>query len=316
MNKRERMFRVLSGPAPSVGVPAAFFLHFDASCRSGRAAIDKHIEFFRFTGMDFVKIQLELPFPQMEINGPADWASLPYLRPEFYEPQIEVVKGLVEALAPEAPVLLTLYSPFMVAAHMGNALSLAKDLDEAPAEAKVALELATESLLAFVRMCHRAGLDGFYHSTQGGESRRFQKPETFATCVKPYDLALMKEIERTFRFNILHICDYHRAEVGGYDDLEVFRDYPGHVVNIGPEIGGKTLTMAEIAKIFGRPVMGGLDRTGILATGAESEVRSAACEALSKAPERFILGADCTVPGDTPWDNLRTAIEVAHGWSR
>jgi hypothetical protein len=32
----------------------------------------------------------------------------------------------------------------------------------------------------------------------------------------------------------------------------------------------------------------------------------------TRAPDRFILAADCTVPGDTPWENLRAAIEEAH----
>jgi len=31
-----------------------------------------------------------------------------------------------------------------------------------------------------------------------------------------------------------------------------------------------------------------------------------------EAPECFILAANCTVPGDTPWDNLQAAIDVAH----
>jgi len=33
---------------------------------------------------------------------------------------------------------------------------------------------------------------------------------------------------------------------------------------------------------------------------------------LPQAPQRFILAADCTVPGDTPWENLKAAIEAAH----
>ena len=37
-------------------------------------------------------------------------------------------------------------------------------------------------------------------------------------------------------------------------------------------------------------------------------------EVLRQAPDRFVLGADCTVPGDIDWDNLRTAIDTAHGY--
>jgi uroporphyrinogen decarboxylase len=37
---------------------------------------------------------------------------------------------------------------------------------------------------------------------------------------------------------------------------------------------------------------------------------------LEAAPERFLLGADCTVPSDTPWENLRAAVTAAHAYQR
>jgi uroporphyrinogen decarboxylase len=36
---------------------------------------------------------------------------------------------------------------------------------------------------------------------------------------------------------------------------------------------------------------------------------------LQDAPERFILGADCTLPGDVDWDNIKTAIATAHDYN-
>ncbi len=157
-------------------------------------------------------------------------------------------------------------------------------------------------------MCRRAGVDGFYASTQGGEAFRFGGASIFERLVKPTDLAVWDEIAAC-RCNILHICDYE----GAYDDLTPFRDYPGHVVNCSLEVGGRRMTLKEAAAFFGRPFMGGLERKGVLATGAPAEVRRAAQAALALAPERFILAADCTVPADTSWDNLKAAIDVAHG---
>ena len=46
------------------------------------------------------------------------------------------------------------------------------------------------------------------------------------------------------------------------------------------------------------------------------EARKAAESALREAPERFILGADCTVPSSTSWDNLRAVIDTAHAYQR
>jgi uroporphyrinogen decarboxylase len=152
------------------------------------------------------------------------------------------------------------------------------------------------------------GVDGFYASTQGGESFRFGGTDIFERWIKPADLAVWSEIN-SCRFNILHVCDFE----GTYDDLTPFLDYPGHVVNCALEVGIEKLTPRDAAALFGRPFMGGLERKGVLATGSPEQIRAASREVLLNAPERFILAADCTVPAETPWDNLKAAIEVAHG---
>ncbi|HLK59842.1 MAG TPA: uroporphyrinogen decarboxylase family protein, partial [Chthonomonadaceae bacterium] len=282
----------------------------------GRAGVEKHIEFFRATGMDIVKIQYERPFPSQPISRPADWANIPLLDKAFFEPQLEVVRGLVEALKAEAPVVVTLYSPFMCAGHVGGRETLTAHLEEDPDAVRKGLEIVTESLRTFVQECIRIGVDGFYHSTQGAESRRFADPRIFTDTIMPFDLALMTEINRQCPFNILHICDYHRDEVGGYEDLSIFLDYPGHVVNASLHVGGRTLTPTEVSRLFGRPFMGGMDRMGLLAMGTEAQAREAARQALQEASGRFFLAADCTVPGSTPWENLRAAIDAAHQWTQ
>jgi uroporphyrinogen-III decarboxylase len=51
--------------------------------------------------------------------------------------------------------------------------------------------------------------------------------------------------------------------------------------------------------------------------GREDQPNRAEVEAtLRSAPERLIFGADCTVPAETPWQNLRAAIQTAHAWQR
>jgi uroporphyrinogen decarboxylase len=59
-----------------------------------------------------------------------------------------------------------------------------------------------------------------------------------------------------------------------------------------------------------------LERKGVIANGSRDEIRREVESVLAQAPERFILGADCTVPGDTPWENLKTAIGTAHEYRR
>ena len=310
--KREALLSLKSGPGPGY-VPAAFFLHFDEREHFGKPAVEKHLEYFRFTGMDFVKVQYERTFPaKPEIRTPADWKSMPRYGLDFYAPQLDVVEGLVKAAGHEALVLVTLYSPFMCAGHTVGRQVLVKHIEEAGEAVRKGLDAITESLLGFVRECRRLGVDGFYASTQGGEAGTFRDPGLFGRYVTPYDLRLMKEIDETCRFNILHVCDYEAP----YADLAPFVDYPGHVVTCSPRLATGAVSLRELARRFGRPIMGGMDRKGVIATGTDEEIRRAVTDVLRAAPDRFILGADCTVPGDARWEGLRTAIATAHAYRK
>jgi len=312
MNKRDTMLNLIDDTASSEYVPAAFFLHFDSAYHQGQASIDKHLDFFRATGMDFVKIQYEQPFPaSTPIRRPEDWAHAPRCSEEFFEAPIQVVEGLVKAAKSEALVILTLYSPFMWAAHLVEDGEIARHLEEDPGAVKKGLEIMTENVLTLVRGCKRAGVDGFYASSQGAEAFRFQDRGIFQQYVKPTDLTVWEEIS-SCSFNILHICDFE----GAYDDLTPFLDYPGQVVNSSLKIGDQTLSPKDLSQMFGRPFMGGMERKDVLATGDAEAVRRAAADVLAQAPERFILAADCTVPSDAPWENLRTAIETAHQYRK
>lgn len=310
MNKRDTMLGLIHNADLSDYIPAAFFLHFDSTYHQGQTAIDKHLEFFRATDMDFVKIQYEQPFPaSAPIRKPEDWAHAPLCSEDFFEAPIHVVEGLVKAAHSEALVIMTLYSPFMWAAHLDP--EIADHLKDDPESVKKGLAIMTENVLTLVRGCKRAGVDGFYASSQGGEAFRFQDPNIFQKYIKPTDLAVWDELS-SCDFNILHICDYE----GGYDDLTPFLDYPGHVVNSSLKLGDRTLTPKDASQLFGRPFMGGMERKGVVATGNPEAIRQTVIDTLTHAPERFILGADCTVPSDTAWEHLRTAIETAHQYRK
>ena len=57
MNKRDVVLGLINDQANRDYVSAAFFMHFNPSDHQGQPAINKHLEFFRYTNMDFVKIQ-------------------------------------------------------------------------------------------------------------------------------------------------------------------------------------------------------------------------------------------------------------------
>lgn len=312
-NKRERLLQWLSGKASPNYTPAAFFLHFGPEYKAGAAAAQRHLDYFRQTGMDFVKIQFEQTYQRQEyLRQPADWAKLKFEKLDFYEPLLVTVRELVKAAQKDALILMTLYSPFMCAGHCATAPILQRHLEENPDAVKRGMEILTESQLLFVRACIQAGVDGFYMSTQGSEAKRFARPQIFSSYVKPYDLVAMKEVSTACPFNILHVCDYH-APYASYDAV---RDYPGQVVNCNTRLADREISPREISSFFKRPYMGGMDRHGLLATGTPEQLEKEVKRVIDSAPRQFMLGADCTVAGDTDWNRLRHVIDVAHRTKR
>ncbi|MBI4892715.1 MAG: hypothetical protein HY821_18970 [Acidobacteria bacterium] len=308
-NKRQRLSDWLAGKTDPHYTPAAFFLHFGDAYKNGLPAARRHLEYFQATDMDFVKIQFEQTYERQDfLQKPEDWAKLKLRKIDFYEPLLVTVRELVKQAKKDALILMTLYSPYMCAGHCATSPVLRRHLAENPEAVKKGLDILTESQMIFVRACIEAGVDGFYASTQGSEQGQLASPKLFTQYVKPADLVAMKEINAKCRFNILHVCDY----VAPYANYDAVLDYPGHVVNCNDRLIGRRLSWPEIQKMFKRPVMGGLDRHGLLAKGSAAELEAEIVKVVKGAPKQFMLGADCTVAGDTDWNRLKQAIALAH----
>jgi uroporphyrinogen decarboxylase len=307
-SKRDLMLEVLNMAAKPGYIPAGFFMHFGVR---GDAAVKAHLDYFRATGMDFVKIQFDeqsLPAND-QIRAPRDWAKLPILPESWFEPSLYLLKSLVKEAKSEALIIQTLYSPYQMAKQAVPWNVLVEHVRQDPEAVCRGMENITLSLLHFVQAAARLGVDGFYTCTQGGETNRVADRSLFNRTIKNYDMLLYKETAQLVPYNIMHICDYD----GSYEDFNArFQDYPGKVINVPLSADGKPLSLRQAAGLFGRPVMGGLDRHGILSTGSPEEVKKAALDALKDAPANVILGADCTVSPKTPIENLRMAIRTAH----
>jgi len=307
-SKRDLMLEVLNMEAKPGYVPAGFFMHFGVR---GDAAVKAHLDYFRGTGMDFVKIQFdEQTLPSNDqIKAPRDWSKLPVLPEKWFEPSLYLLKSLIKEAKSEALIIQTLYSPYQMAKQAVPWKVLVEHVNQDAESVCRGMENITLSLLHFVQAAARMGVDGFYTCTQGGETNRVADRALFNRTIKNYDMFLYKETAQLVRYNIMHVCDYD----GAYQDFRSrFQDYPGQVVNVPLMADDRPLSLRQAADIFRRPVMGGLNRLGIISTGSPEEVKKASLEALKDAPANVILGADCTVSAKTPWENLRMAIRTAH----
>ena len=65
-------------------------------------------------------------------------------------------------------------------------------------------------------------------------------------------------------------------------------------------------------KLFQKPILGGLDNHGVLVEGSLEAIRQETLKIIKAMGKRgFMLGADCTVPGEIDWARLRAAVEAA-----
>ncbi len=311
-NRRERILQVLDQSRPNDYVPAAFFLHFDN--KLGRKAVQDHKDFFRATDMDFVKVFYEIVVPRIEINSGKDWEKVPVYGEDFFAPQVAVIEDLAREFGNEAFILPTVYSPLALAHQtLGRDKDLKKLAEENPVAFGKAIKNLALSIENYLRAARKHGADGFYVSSQGGDGNSLSA-KIWKEQVRPWDKYVSEVANEIGIINILHICDYG-TPFKNAEALYAFADYPASIINVPLKFSdGSVLNLKEAQKRFGRPIFGGLERLGVITKGSIEEIKKEVDKVLENASPNFILGADCTVPGDTDWDKLRAVIDYAHTW--
>lgn len=311
-SKRERILQVLDQSRPNEYVPAAFFLHFEN--KLGRKAVQDHKDFYRATNMDFVKVFYEIAVPQVDINSGSDWEKVPVYGEDFFAPQVAVIADLAREFGNEAFVLPTVYSPLALAHQtLGRGKDFKKLIAENPKAFGKAIKNLSLSIENYLRAARKAGADGFYISTQGGDGNSIPE-KIWKEQVRQWDKHVSEVANEIGEINILHICDYG-TPFKNAEALYDFADYPASIINVPLKFSdGSTLNLKEAQKRFGRPIFGGLERLGVITKGSIEEAKAEVDKVLENASPNFILGADCTVPGTTDWENLRAIIDYAHTW--
>jgi len=305
--RREIMQKFLDGQCSDKYVPTVFFMHFPA--KIGRDAVYYHVRHANRTGVDLLKIQFEQQQPKMKIHSVADLEKIKPLPEDFYAPTVEVVKEVLDIVGREMMVLPTVYSAFQTLRMQIGIPSVIKWAKEAPQQVLRVLRIYNDALIGFVRQTKSLGVDGFFMPTQGGETIYNEVPYFYETFVRPFDLELMTECTEGTHCNILHICDWE----GPYDSLDRFVSYPGQIVNTPNIVAGKHYLPKDASKQFKRIVLGGLDRKGVINKGTPKEVETEVKRLLANRPKNYILGAECTIDRRTPIDNIRMAVDLAHG---
>ena len=150
------------------------------------------------------------------------------------------------------------------------------------------------------------GLDGIYYAALGGEKHYFTDEE-FSEMIEPFDKEILKASKEAGCINFLHMCK-NNLNMKRYESYNSLAD----VVNWG--IYETDFSLEEGRRLFpGTAVMGGLaNRSGVMVEGTMDELKAEAKKVIRDyGKTSFILGADCTLPTEIPYDRIRAIAEAA-----
>lgn len=313
MNKIQRMEALFAGRAPD-RLPAGFWFHYPASLSMEERA-RAHVDLCRQADTDIIKV-MDDNFGQfftqgIRIQKPSDWRHirLPGKDCAHYRHMTELIARVLELAGGEAMVFPTMWSPFKIASftYTNNGSTDAAFMvhcAEDPASVLEGVNALSQTLEEWAADYLRLGSAGLYYSGQFSEPQRFSQAE-WERLVKPWDLQVLAVTgEFSGRYNIVHICG--EEEFGFTSSPRRYAGYPGHLFNW--DIHRTDLSLEEGRELFQTPVLGGMDNHGALVNGTLEEIRAQARQvAAAMGPAGFMLGADCTVPGDIDIARLRAA---------
>lgn len=252
--------------------------------------------------------------PQMATAVVEDERSLSRLKPVEAERDgrlpmyLEALKTIKDRVGDWVKVGSGVGGPFTLAACLRGTEEFLKDLIRKPAFAYQILEISTQSIMNYMQACFRLGV-----SCSLGEplaSCSVISPRHFRQFAKPY---------------LLTICEWHRSCFGRSLSLHIC----GTTKPIWEDVAALGVSQfsfderedVEEAKRFmgARLVIkGNVPPVSVLARGSYEEVMAAATQCLSKgfdSPKGYVLSSGCTVPLETPPENIHALIEASRRFS-
>ncbi|MDD3335531.1 MAG: uroporphyrinogen decarboxylase family protein [Eubacteriales bacterium] len=315
MNKMERVKAAIS-KQPVDHVPACFSLHFPKEVASGDAAIKAHLDFYRQTDTDILKIMNENLVPEIgEMNSPQDWNKIPsYNRHSpFMQKQLDMIKRLLDQ-AGDVYSLATIHGICASSIH-----PLEQRYGYVPVRKMFVEQMRTnkqpmldarhriaDAMSDLAQACIEIGCNGIYYAALGGE-KHFYTDEEFAEAVEPFDRQILTAAREAKGDVLLHICkeNLEMSRYRNYGDLCDIVNWGVYEAPYSLEDGRKLFPNAAI--------MGGLaNRSGVLVDGTIPELEAAVRKVIHDFGEKgFILGADCTLPTEIPYERIMAAIHAA-----
>ncbi len=312
MNSRERIQAVLKGEAPD-RLPYSFWYHFrtlewfppqlhaeyriPAPPKVLQDYAEKmstaEYEFWHRYQPDLLKVMHDIPYEVSSdlpvIHTAGDWVRLPRLNPQegYFGAQLAMLRRLRTLVPPEVPIVETVFNAFYYAEKLsaGKLMEhLAQDADAVQQGLNTLQANLVDYARAVLEVC-----DGIYYAVNGASTDTAPR-EIYERYFLALDRHLLESVADA-PLNILHLHGYGEL----YADL--FADAPFAIACWSDR--KCPLTLTEGRRLFGRPVMGGINER-ILDTMTPEQVFQHAQEAYDHVGRiGFVLAPGCAVPTHT-----------------
>lgn len=322
MSKRELVLNAFNNQEVE-RVPVGFWFHFaadaffDSSEETVKRNIAGHQKYVDEFHPDFLKLMSDgfFGYPNEAVKSIKTAADLDRIEKEdagkWIQGQVDLVRELTGRFQKEVASFYNIFAPAtylsLLLEAAGNELTVAQLAKENPKGLARVLDLiAKDVALLSRRVIAEGGADGIYLSVRNIDG---VGKEDYLNVIAPSELAVLQNANAVSRYNILHICGYE----GHRNDLSTYVDYPARIVNWAVTV--ENVSLSEGKKLFGgKAVIGGFNNTtdGVLYKGSKEEIEAETARLIADAGTTgVILGADCTIPSDTPLEHLSWVREKA-----
>ena len=313
MDKRTRVFNAMDKKEVD-HVPVGFWYHFSGEEAQGERCVQAHLDFYRETDADIIKIMSDgfYPYPiTAKIEKASDWYNLKPLGKDhpYIQGQVWRAKRIQEEVGGECALFYNIFPAFsQLRFELGDELVM-QHLREDKDAVLSALEMVTQDTVSLVeQVITEAKMDGVYCSVQAAELWRFSYEE-YREIVTPADLKVINRANELSDYNILHFCGW----AGDKNRLEVWRDYPGKTVNWAVHV--EDLSMEQGREYFGgRCCLGGFANTrpAPIFYGTKKEIADFTHGLINSFGKTgLIIGADCTIPAEVSNERMAWVVEAA-----
>ncbi len=189
--------------------------------------------------------------------------------------------------------------PIAEAADLRGINTLMLDFYDDPQFVRDLFEFVLEMELRFAKAQVEAGAESI---GVGDAAASLIGPQIYEEFVWPYEKKMVDAIHAMGAKVRMHICGNIRRILGGVGKLGC------DIVDVDSLV---TLTECREKMGAGQVLLGNLNPVAVMRDGSVADVNRVVAECHHQAGARFIVGAGCEVPRDTPLENFRALAEYA-----